>query len=603
MNFRQFVYRNTMRNKPLYLAYFLSTLVSVMVFFTFSTMAFHPILQSGVSQNLKVGMLGSAVLIFGFSFFFVIYSLNIFLQSRKKEFGLLLIQGMSMKQLRRMISLETLVIGFWSIIFGSLLGVGFSQLILFAAKQLIGVNFDAYFPVKAIVLTIVSFSLLFLVSSGVAQFQLPKQTIQQLLKADEQGKGAITFSKVKSVIAFLLLAIGYTIALLSQGMTVIMAFLPVLVMVVIGTFMLFSQLSVQIIEGLKKHLSFFWKKRNLVVFSDLAFRMKDNARSFFLITIVSTVAFVAVGTLYGVQAIFLGVMNYIPYDFQAPTEQPYIQKVDQTLSSLHITAEKASYTDYADEQQTTIHASDYNKVAKLLGKETLSPKTNEAIQLQAAGSKSTVASVKQVTIGQQTLSVTSEKTTAIVPVYQGTFVVSDEVQLTGTANSSTIWLTKDATESQKIAAGKQLADTPIISAIAYNKDATLKGYAPTLFVGIFVSLVFIVSTGSFLYFRLYSDLANDTQKYRMIYRLGLSRKELKKMVYRQVGILFFIPLVVALAHSIVALLAMYHLFSLTMQAAAIEVLAVFVCVHVLYYILASRLYFNSIANAIGMADK
>ena len=124
-----------------------------------------------------------------------------------------------------------------------------------------------------------------------------------------------------------------------------------------------------------------------------------------------------------------------------------------------------------------------------------------------------------------------------------------------------------------------------------------------MFVGIFVSLVFIVSTGSFLYFRLYSDLANDTQKYRMIYRLGLSRKELKKMVYRQVGILFFIPLVVALAHSIVALLAMYHLFSLTMQAAAIEVLAVFVCVHVFYYILASRLYFRSIANAIGMADK
>jgi len=157
-----------------------------------------------------------------------------------------------MKQLRRMISLETLVIGFWSIIFGSLLGVGFSQLILFAAKQLIGVNFAAYFLVKAIVLTIVSFSLLFLVSSGAAQFQLPKQTIQQLLKADEQGKGTITFSKVKSVIAFLLLAIGYKIALLSQGMTVIMAFLPVLVMVVIGTFMLFSQLSVQIIEGLKK---------------------------------------------------------------------------------------------------------------------------------------------------------------------------------------------------------------------------------------------------------------------------------------------------------------------------------------------------------------
>ncbi|MFD2729617.1 FtsX-like permease family protein [Enterococcus camelliae] len=281
MNFKQFVYRNTMRNKSLYLAYFLSTLISVMVFFTFSTMAFHPILQSGVSGNLKVGMLGSAILIFGFSFFFVVYSLSIFLQSRKKEFGLLLIQGMSMKQLRRMISLETLVIGFWSILFGSLFGLGFSQLILLVAKQLIGLNFVAYFPSKAILLTVVSFSLLFLLSSGISQFQLPKQTIQQLLKADERGKGKLVFSKVKSMFAFILLAGGYTIALVSQGATVVMVFIPVLIMVVIGTLLFFSQLSVQMIEGMKKRLNFFWRKHNLVVFSDLAFRMKDNARSFF----------------------------------------------------------------------------------------------------------------------------------------------------------------------------------------------------------------------------------------------------------------------------------------------------------------------------------
>lgn len=124
-----------------------------------------------------------------------------------------------------------------------------------------------------------------------------------------------------------------------------------------------------------------------------------------------------------------------------------------------------------------------------------------------------------------------------------------------------------------------------------------------LFIGIFISLVFLVSAGSFLYFRLYSDLENDTQKYRMIFRLGLSRKELKKMIYRQVGILFFIPLLVALAHSVVALIAMYHIFSLSMQGAAIQVLILFVCVYTLYYFVASRLYFQSIATSIGMAQK
>jgi putative ABC transport system permease protein len=331
--------------------------------------------------------------------------------------------------------------------------------------------------------------------------------------------------------------------------------------------------------------------------------MKDNARSFFLITIVSTVAFVAVGTLYGVQAIFLGVLNYMPYDFSAPSEQNSVEQVEKTLTNLHIAAEKSDYIYYIDEKQTTIHASEYNKIAQLFGEKSLSPKENTAIQLQATGTNHQITSVKQVTIGHQKLAITAEQSTGILPIYQGTFVVPDAIPLKGTATNNTVWVTRHASEKQKIEAGETLADNPMITSVAYTKDTTLKSYAPMLFIGIFISLVFLVSAGSFLYFRLYSDLANDTQKYRMIFRLGLSRKELKKMIYRQVGILFFIPLLVALAHSVVALIAMYHIFSLSMQGAAIQVLILFVCVYTLYYFVASRLYFQSIATSIGMAQK
>lgn len=85
MNFNQFVVRNTMRNKHLYLAYFLSTLFSVMVFFTFSVFAFHPVLTQDLNSKVETGMLAAAIIIYGFAFFFVMYSMGVFLQSRKKN--------------------------------------------------------------------------------------------------------------------------------------------------------------------------------------------------------------------------------------------------------------------------------------------------------------------------------------------------------------------------------------------------------------------------------------------------------------------------------------------------------------------------------------
>lgn len=67
------------------MAYFLSTLFSVMVFFTFTVFAFHPALSDGLNKNAQIGMLAAAIIIYGFAFFFVLYSMDVFIQSRKKN--------------------------------------------------------------------------------------------------------------------------------------------------------------------------------------------------------------------------------------------------------------------------------------------------------------------------------------------------------------------------------------------------------------------------------------------------------------------------------------------------------------------------------------
>jgi len=102
MTFRQFAFNNVLRNKRLYAAYFLSSMFTVMVFFTFAIFAFHPELIS-INDSVTQGMAVAGGIIYVFSFFFILYSMSSFLQSRKKEFGLLIIQGMSNSQIRWMV--------------------------------------------------------------------------------------------------------------------------------------------------------------------------------------------------------------------------------------------------------------------------------------------------------------------------------------------------------------------------------------------------------------------------------------------------------------------------------------------------------------------
>src|SRR5690625_2782944 len=135
MTFRQFVINNVIRNKRIYGAYFLSSLFTVMVFFTFAMFAFHPALgQGSINEYALFGMTVAGGIIYLFSFFFVLYSMSSFLQSRKKEFGLLMMQGMSTRQIRFMVFLENMLIGLAATISGIFLGLFFWKGIFLLAK-------------------------------------------------------------------------------------------------------------------------------------------------------------------------------------------------------------------------------------------------------------------------------------------------------------------------------------------------------------------------------------------------------------------------------------------------------------------------------------
>src|SRR5699024_423968 len=99
-------------------------------------------------------------------------------------------------------------------------------------------------------------------------------------------KGEPRASIFLTLLAVVLLGVGYYIALKAKGTQVVMVLVPVVLLVIIGTYFLFTQLSVFVMRRLKRRRMFSWKGTNMLLFSDLSYRMKDNARAFFLVAII-----------------------------------------------------------------------------------------------------------------------------------------------------------------------------------------------------------------------------------------------------------------------------------------------------------------------------
>lgn len=631
MTFRQFVINNVVRNKRIYAAYFLSSLFTVMVFFTFAMFAFHPALAQGkINQYALYGMTVAGGIIYLFSFFFVLYSMSSFLQSRKKEFGLLMLHGMSTRQVRFMVFMENMLIGVVATIIGISLGTIFSKLILLIAENVLVIEESLYFyfPLWAIVTSLISFILLFLVISFFVTFILRSKKLAELIKADQQPKKEPKASVLLTVFAVLLLVGGYIVALLVEGVAVIMAMVPVIIVVTIGTYFLFTQLSVLVFHFLKKRKSVFWKKTNMILFSDLSFRMKDNARTFFMVAIISTVAFSAIGTLFGFQSYLTGGVREVnPYSFtyyeiEEQTEEEIAQDLEtinqlfeeNQIKTKQVTAEleyfgandggdifiasESMYNDFADVlNEDKIQLDDHEIIgvrqsAAIIGANTDDQFVDQPIEL-ASGAK-----LKLVDIIEGD----------ILPVIDAHYVVSDQVyqQLSEPSKTEkyTVWNVIEGKENRVVAAGEQLTAELNVSpyynfqAMDYMIYTINQSYAPILFIGLFIGIVFFVSAGSFLYFRLFTDLDQDKAKFSAINKIGLTDKELKKVITHQTALLFFAPIIVAIIHGAVALTALSHFFDYNLIKESVIVLGSFFAIQIVYFLIVRFAYIKQIKGSL-----
>ncbi|RKQ29975.1 ABC transporter permease [Oceanobacillus halophilus] len=629
MTFRQFAFNNVLRNKRLYIAYFLSSLFTVMVFFTFAIFAFHPTFSDGsINQNALFGMAVAGGIIYVFSFFFVLYSMSSFLQSRKKEFGLLMMLGASNRQIRYMVFLENILIGFFATVGGILAGLVFAKGILLVGENVLIISESLYFyiPTLAIIVTFISFIFLFFCISVFVSFILRTNKLMDLIKGDKQSKGEPKASIFLSIFAAFLLIVGYGTALYVKGIYVVFVMIPVIIVVTLGNYFLFTQLSVYVIRRLKNNKSIFWRKTNMLLFSDLSFRMKDNARTFFMVAIISTVTFSAIGSLFGFQSILTkGVkednfytIEYVPWgDDSEEVMDEDINKINSILQAENVEAKMEAmelpYYETTEENNKVliVRASDYNRFVALTEEKELHPGENEAVAVIQSNSGFMKVSNASEELRQSTLKLRNGQEIKPSHVIESTvlshsryYVVNDKFhkQLGSPVMSdrSVVWKAKEAQTDHIIKVGEKLNEQ--LENKAYSVDYAIyeinKAYGPILFIGLFIGIVFFVSAGSFLYFRLFTDLEEEKRKFRSIAKIGLTETELKKEVNRQVALLFFSPIVVALIHGSVALTALSHMFNYDLTMESTFVLGSFVLIQVIYFLVVRFFYVKQVKRMV-----
>ncbi|QYR19531.1 ABC transporter permease [Paenibacillus sp. sptzw28] len=657
MTFRQFAYRNVTRNKRTYAAYFFSSAFSVMIFFVCALFIFNPNVKEGVIASIAVqAMMAAECIMYVFSFLFVLYSVSSFLKTRKREFGILIMHGMTKGQLNRMVFLENMIIGLGSIMTGILGGLLTGKLFLMVGSSFLGIpSMPLYVSWQVLALTVSSFVLLFLIISICTSVLTRTNKLIELFQAGQKPKSDPRSSVFLSILAAVLLIAAYYLAATATVATVYVRMLPVTAMTITGSYFFYTQLSVHMIKILKKRRPFFLRRTNIVMISSLAYRLKDNARMFFMVTVISTVSFCSVGVFTSINTLskqfredYPAAVGYLAKD-GSRVEQQHLMEIREELSAKGIPYESFTLPiKYADAVSSTpgstakqlhlISFSDYRKAVNMAGftfREQTLTGSQALVMIASQRDKAylTERGMTEYTLKENNLVIREKGYTehVAVPDYlladldedlnitdfdediDGTFsglVVSDQlfdlIAAPAKIDRYTGFYVHDFEQTMGIA-GHLAKDGAVRYDMSKPYAITISGtlqevqsglYSIMLFVALLIGTVFFIAAGSFLYFRLYADLDYDRRQFATIAKIGLTDPELTKIVTRQLALLFFVPIGFAGVHSVFAFIALQKFFFLSIASEMGVVLVSFFIAQIFYFFFIRNRYLRNLKKAL-----
>ncbi|EKM3330304.1 ABC transporter permease [Listeria monocytogenes] len=614
--------KNIRHNFVHYFLYFASMIFSIMIYFTFLVLSKDPSVVARIDQSAKLSTAfsSSSVILLIFVAIFILYSNNFFTRKRKKEIGLYSLLGLRKKEIGRMLFYENFIMGLGALIIGIIAGTLLSKLFVTILLNLI--NLDSIggfaFSWAAVIQTSIVFIIITLFTSFTGYRIIYRTTLLDLFHSESKREKSPKPSFILALLSILLIGLGYFIAgqpLDSKGsiwaqLGFSIGALVILASVIIGTALFITFFLPYLLTKLRNNKRIFYKGSNIISTSQLAFRISSNAKTLIIISILSATTLSAIGTISSVyyQA-NTSASTSAPssFEYEIPKDSETNNKIIETAesdpdhpvefkqkSTYYIVKAEGARPDFVEydinEGFPVISESDYNslvkeqgtpeKAANLKGNEAqmvLTITYDEDAQKEMVGEKFTLASPDKPNI--KIKSVVQNSPISTIP---GLLVLPDSQVAKIAADSS---IAAHSVESISVKDANFISYTKM-----YQEIITVTGVL--LFIGMFIGFVFLAATGSIIYFKQLTEAYNDIGTFDILKKIGLTRRDIRKVLAKQLLVVFLIPLIIGIAHSSFALLGLSHMLALDLTLPVVISTGVYTLMYIVYYFVTLNSYTN-----------
>ncbi len=601
---------NVKKNKPVYYPFFLTNILSVMIFFCLASIQNQAIIATLPGSYIFVQFLKVGVVMTGmFVGVFLLYTNGLLIRQRKKELGLYTIFGLEKKHIAKVLMLESLLLTAAGLVAGILSGVVLGKLFFLILLKLLHLDSGLAFQflTKAAMQTSICFIIIGVLILFYNLFSVMKAKPVELLYADHKGDDYHSFVWLKALLGILCIGGAYALIFtIPSPIDIIGRVFPIALLILLGTLFFFSSCSVVLLQALKKNDNYYYKPQNFISVSGLIYRLKQNAKGLSNICILSMVVMVIATTTL---ALYVGQKEMISFRFPMETKISVSDIADgqPTLPQfVHKTAEqydmeisrKADYNVtyisgvYKDNTvsvyQPDIYPPDMTCGVYLITWEDYSHMEEGAEPLGAdevfVFSSSKDLGVSEISFDSlkyrvkaelselaiQSKSVLSSETHYyfICPMQKDIDNILAELSPAENKFSQTYSMMFDAEGGQETdfnAALQNQLGSNYAGAKYENAETKRQSdnytYGGFLFIGLLLSLLFMIFLALVIYYKQITEGYSDRYNFEVMQKVGLDRNEVSAIVYKEIRTMFFLPLIIAVIHLAVSLYAVAMLLA------------------------------------------
>ena len=650
---------NLKQNRKLYYPFALAVILTTMILYSFIALSLTPHLEDSYGGGSARTVLGFGSFVVQLVVIILVaYANGYVMKNRSKELGLYSVLGMEKKHLLIMTLWELLF--FYVLTVGVGLGLGFlfDRLIFALLLKCMGlpVVIQSTFQIEAVLNTLLGLALAFGLILLLNSFRLLRYSSLHLMQQKKAGEKKGRFLLVQTLLGLGLLGIAFYMALtVERPVAAVQGFFIAVILVILATYLLFNAGSITFLRFLKGRKSYYYKPENFISVSNLIARMRKNAAGLATISILSTMVLV---TLTGSLNIFIGGQNYLdtvyPSDYMIsvghmPSDAETEPVVADVQAIIQKTADATKLSDY-QVVQTTYWSAEIRKIdGKVLEvNDQSTPSTGQELKTEGVVNFFDQATYEQLT-GQKVELGENEilaygyqypgRLDAQLEINGKTFTIKQKLDsnfIQGKLPQSDLFqhqmglylvlpdlnqlglkvdknlefsISSKNKENQNFISGliKELYSTDKISQYGatyfggFDRYSIEKDWRETagtlLFIGIFLSVIFLLATVLVIYYKQISEGYEDRENFVILQQVGLDQKQTGTTIRKQILTVFFLPLFFSFLYlgvaykmiaKIVAILGATNA-GLVLQT-TLAICAVFFISYVLVFLLTSRSY-------------